>query len=67
MNNSPFESHFFGALDTVLSDNKKKMFSMTETGHFLRSFSVVDILVVNFLDFSKTVRLNTKVTVPECV
>ena len=24
MNNSPFESHFFGALDTVLSDNKKK-------------------------------------------
>ena len=42
------------------------MFSMTETGHFLRSFAVVDILVVNFLDFVKTVRLNTKVTVPEC-
>ena len=56
MNNSPFENHFFGALDTVLSD-RKKMFSMTEIGHFLRSFSVVDILVVNFLNFLKTVRL----------
>ena len=43
------------------------MFSMTETGHFLRSFSVVDILAVNFLDFLETVGLNTKVTVFECV
>ena len=39
MNNSPFERHIFGALDTVPSDRK--------------------ILL--------TVRLNTKVTVPECV
>ena len=49
MNNSPFESYIFGALDTVPSD-RKKMFSMTETGHFPHSFSVVDILVLNFLD-----------------
>lgn len=37
-----------------------KMFSMTRVGRFLRRFSVVDFSAVDFLDFLKAVRLNTK-------
>ena len=53
---TPFESHFVVKYYTF----PLKMFSMTKVGGFLRRFSVVDFSAVDFLDFLKAVRLNTK-------
>ena len=62
-NYSPFENNFVVKYYTF----RLKMFSMTNVGRFLRRFSVVDFSAVDFLDFLKTVRLNTESAVPECV
>ena len=62
---SPFQSHFVGALNTVLSKKKKKKLSMTKIGRFLRGFSVVDFSAVGFVELLKTLKDSTpKITVP---
>ena len=61
---SPFQSHFVGALNTVLS--KKNKLSMTKIGRFLRGFSVVDFSAVARFSWPfKDLKYSTpKITVP---